>query len=409
MGVNITYRPNKIQQAFHDACDDTDIFQVVLNSSRQLGKSLALIFQANKYAVEDVGCDIIIVSPSDAQVKKLHNDLFKIVGHTSLISRSSANSGNFSLTYTNGSSILFKSALAEASLRGYSAHYLFIDEAAFVDEETLNLSILPWVATTGKKLIMTSTPKGKNHFWSSYLLGQSDDHPRVWSITGTYKDNPLANLDIINQFKEAMPPEHFKQEFEGAFIDAAGVFQNVDGVCILEQQQPDPSQSYYAGVDVAFANDYTVVSILNSKGKQVALHRINQLRSRELRQWINNILTPYSPKKIYIERNNQGLTLIQDMEDEYPELNIKGFNTTATSKPKIIHQMIAALNNKTMVLIDDKQQKLEMNAFGFKLSANGRIQFAGTKGINDDTILANAIALECLATEQNNGTYHFSW
>ncbi len=70
------------------------------------------------------------------------------------------------MEFENGSMIYADATLGN-SVRGKSLDFVYIDEAAFVDDwDTFSASVLPTLsAGPDPRLILTSTPNGLNHFF----------------------------------------------------------------------------------------------------------------------------------------------------------------------------------------------------------------------------------------------------
>ena len=111
------------------------------------------------------------------------------------------------ITFINGSSIKFLSGDSPDSIRGFRFNYLVIDEMAFIKERTIDQVILPTLNPNGKKCLMISTPKGRNHFYSWY------NKEETVSIRFKLEDCPYIKQELIDTAKSSLPPDIFRQEF----------------------------------------------------------------------------------------------------------------------------------------------------------------------------------------------------
>lgn len=388
--------PYEAQLEVLRSCFDNVTEYIVLNGSRQVGKTLISTFAALKWALETKEGHIMIVSPTDGQVKKVYKQMLQMVTPLLFyIKNFKAASGDSEIVFKNGSQILFRSAAAENTLRGYSNTHLILDECAFIKEETWNTILAPSLSVRGKKTLFCSTPKGNNFFSRLYHKGLTDGL-KYKSFKLTYHNNPYCNIHFINEQKATLPDEIFRQEYLGEFIDAAGCFSNTNDIAILKRQPFDPKEQYYIGVDIAFKKDYTVAVCLNSKKEMVDYIRFNQTDIGSIMTNLKAFFAKWKPKKLMIESNNQGLPIIQQLQREGVN-NIEPFATTAQSKPLIINRLVAAFGKKEIKVISDEIVKGEFNAFTATLSKTGTVKFEAAFG-HDDIVMATAIALECALT-----------
>jgi hypothetical protein len=391
-------KPYEAQLDVLKACFDNITTYIVLNGSRQVGKTVICTIAALKWALQQPDQCIMIVSPTDSQVKKIYKQILMMV--TSImfyVKNFRAGSGDSEITFKNNSVILFRSAASENTLRGYSNTHSLLDECAFMKEEIWNTILAPSLSVRGKKCLFCSTPKGNNFFSRLYHKGL--DNKLIYkSFKLTYNNNPYANIQFIQEQRLTLPDEIYRQEYLGEFIDSAGCFRNINEIAILNKILYNPSDQYYIGVDIAFKKDYTVAVVLNSKKEMVDFIRFNQSDIGIIINNLKNIITKWKPKKILIESNNQGLPIIQQLEREAVR-NISGFATTGQSKPLIINRLIAAFGKNEIKLLKDEIIKSEFNAFTATLSKTGTIKFEAAYG-HDDIVMATAIAYECALVNQ---------
>ena len=385
------------------ACFDNDTTYITLNGSRQLGKTVLCMITALKWALESQNQCVMVVSPTDSQVKKIYKQMMLMIAPiVKLIKSSTSQAGDCEIVFRNGSVILFRSALSDDSLRGYSNTHLILDECAFIKEETWNTILAPSLSVRGKKCFFSSTPKGNNFFARLYSKGL-EGNPKYKSFKLTFHNNPYANLAFIEEQRLTIPDELFRQEYLGEFIDAAGCFRNINNIATLTRNTYVTTNQYYIGVDIAFKKDYTVAVCFNNKMEMVDYIRFNNTDITYMLTNLKAFFTKWKAKKIMIESNNQGLPVIQSLRAQGVN-NITEFNTTAQSKPLIINQLIAATGKAEVKLLNDNALKSEFNAFTATLTKTGNIKYAAAFG-HDDIVMATAIGYECASKTK----YHQAW
>ena len=204
--------PHIKQREILDAVMDPSVFCTVSVIGRQFGKTLLAENLAIYWAINDPGCTVFFVSPTDNQNQRICRDITEAVIGSGCIKSKKMPRGGAEIIFTNGSKILFRSAAQEDSLRGQPVEYMIIDEAAFIKRETIEGVLLPMLSVMGKKMYISSTPKSKNWLYDWFLRGKTDKNYKSFRFS-TY-DSPYANKDMIQAFKDTLPDKLFKQEIE---------------------------------------------------------------------------------------------------------------------------------------------------------------------------------------------------
>lgn len=385
-------QPHEKQAEIVEACLDENIFFVVAIIGRQFGKTTIAENLAIYWALNEPDRIIYWVSPTDSQAQKVYKEIINAIIESGCIKSKKMPKGDTEIVFTNGSKILFRSAASEDSLRGQSVDYMILDEAAFIKKDTVETILLPMLNVRGKKCLFISTPKGKNYLYEYFLNGQKLDKWR--SLRFSTYDSPFANEDLINMFKETLAPKLFQQEVEAEFVDSSSIFNNLSEVMSLQpHNEPQPDERYFAGIDIGFVNDASVLSIINKDGNLVKYYRWDNIEAPELMNEIVEINKKWRFVKILIESNNQGLTIYHDLKRRMS--NISDFSTNSKTKPEIINRLIHLFNTKEIKLINDDYLRIELEAFIFKQNTNGNIKFMADSGFHDDCVMSLAIARWC--------------
>ncbi len=385
-------QPHEKQAEIVDACLDDNIFFIVAIIGRQFGKTTIAENLAIYWSLDKPNQVVYWVSPTDSQAQKVYKEIVNAIIESGCIKSKKMPKGDTEIVFTNGSKILFRSAASEDSLRGQSVDYMIMDEAAFIKKDTVETILLPMLNVRGKKCLFISTPKGKNYLYEYFLNGQKLDKWR--SLRFSTYDSPFANEELINMFRETLAPKLFQQEVEAEFVDSSSIFNNISDVMCLEPiNGPQPDERYFAGIDIGFINDASVLSIINKDGNLVKYYRWDNIEAPELMNEIVEINKKWNFIKVVIESNNQGLTIYQDLKRRMK--NIEEFVTTTKTKPEIINRLIHLFNTKEIKLVIDDYLRIELEAFIFKQNINGNIKFMAETGFHDDCVMSLAIARWC--------------
>lgn len=349
------------------------------------------------------------ISPTAAQAVKVYKQILSMIVETPVLRSNKGSAGDTEIILDNGSILKFRSAQQEDSLRGETIDYLIIDEAAFVKESVFQEILLPMLNVRGKKCLIISTPKGKNWFYHQYQKGMNG-HNKCKSFKFTSLDNPYSSIDIIEIARTSLPDILFKQEYLGVFVDSSAIIENIQELATINiQTKPTPGVKYWIGVDIALKDDYTVITVINQDDEVVSYERFNHITAPELKNRLMTSFDIWKPKKIYIEENNQGLPIIDDLKIIHKVRNIVGFKTTAKSKPEIINNLINAFASKKIRVPNDDLYKAELEIFTMTISSTGTTKFAAPNGFHDDIPMSLAIAWECKQRNSSVGGFDFEF
>jgi hypothetical protein len=202
--------------------------RALLLASRQAGKSTVTAAAALHEAVYRPPSTVLLLSPAQrqsaellARVRVLLNRLPDPPVVTS--------EGALSVRLASGSRILSLPG-TEATVRGFSADLLIIDEAARVDD-ALYEAVRPMLAVTGGRLIGLSTPWGRRGwFWEAW----SGREP--WHRTRVPADEvPRISAEFLDEERRTLPTLVFASEYECEFVDPlASVFASEDVFAALD-------------------------------------------------------------------------------------------------------------------------------------------------------------------------------
>jgi len=195
--------------------------RVLVNCSRQTGKSTTTAVLADHTAFYQDGSTVLLLSPSLRQSAELFNKCLSV--YRSLDRPIPANAENkLSLDLENGSRIVSLPG-KEGTVRGFSAvDLLIIDEASRVPDE-LYMAVAPMLAVSGGRLILLSTPFGTRGFYYEAYKNRLED--RLNGKPWEYYEVPATECkrippEFLEEQKESMGEWFFMQEFMCKFMDS---------------------------------------------------------------------------------------------------------------------------------------------------------------------------------------------
>jgi hypothetical protein len=359
----------------------------ILNIGRQFGKTLLASNQLLYWALNNKGIKCAWVSPTYKQCKKVFDEVYKAFAKRPEIYKT-VNRSELLLEYASGSTIQFFSAERYDNIRGFTFDYLVCDEFAFMAEQAWTEVLRATVLVKGQKVLLISTPKGRNLF---YKLYQMDGYnPQYKAFTMTSYDNPIINPSEIDDARSTLPDHVFRQEYLAEFIDGgAGMFKDVQITLV-----PELTGKYYAGIDIGRADDYTVLTILNSKAEMVYCNRWRHMDWSEIVRELSKELIKYNPDTL-VEVNSVGDAVCEMIMDSNKTVYVDSFVTTAKSKKDIIENLIVANQDKTLKVLDIDWLLKEMEVFSYEYNPKTRsVKYSAPFGFHDDSVMSLAIAYE---------------
>lgn len=381
-----------------------DVKYVILTTGRQWGKTLLGINMLLKWSLQTSNSMNMWCSPVYSQCKKVFEQMTKAIAGTPVVQ--SINKSNLEIHFTNGSKVIFRSAEREDTMRGYTLDYLVIDEAAFIRDDVWSQVLRQTVLVKGKKVLFISTPRGKNFLYGLHLKGLAGDENYL-SLQGTSYDTPYISVNEIEEAKNSLPADIFRQEIMAEFIDTGGeVFTDIDKYCVLENWQEPFNSKYFCGIDFGRQNDYTVLTIFDENGNLVYLYRERQKSWGDIIDDIVRILHKYNPQ-VQCEVNSIGDVLYEQLKKKYPR--VQPFQTTSASKQNIIEDLLYALNEGQLRLASKNlcpELSVELKSFTYEYSPRTRqIKYGALSGAHDDIIMSLSIAFNTYKSRATKGQY----
>jgi hypothetical protein len=331
-----------------------------------------------------------------------------------------------SVEFENGCKII-AAATSSSAIRGKSVSFLYIDEAAFVENwDEFFASVFPTISS-GKttKILFTSTPNGLNHFYKTCEGAKEGTNGYKYvevpwfEVPGRdeeWRKDTLASMDFDLQ--------KFAQEFECEFLGSSGTLINGtklkqlvskqpihDNQGIKQYYEPQKDHVYFCIVDVSRGKglDYSAFHIIDATTmpyQQVCTFRDNMIVPIEYTEIIHRMCKKYNDAIVLVEVNDIGeqipALLLYDYEYEnilYTESAGRagkrisgGFNRSSGSIDKGIRttkqvksigcSMLKLLIEGDQLLVNDWHTINELSTFSQK-----GVSYEAEPGCHDDLVM----------------------
>lgn len=295
----------------------------------------------------------------------------------------------------NGGRIRSKTAWDADTLRGDFADLLILDEYSLMSESAWNEVGAPMLLDNDGDAIFIFTPKRRNHAYKLYQRAQADESGRWGAWHFTSFDNPYLSKQALEEITKDMTESAYRQEVLAEFLEGEGqVFRNIHANMTAPKTTPAEHQGHYlvAGLDWARQHDFTALSIgCADCSVEVATDRFNKIEYAFQRDRIKMKCRRWDVKDILAEENSVGLPNLEMLQRD--GLPVRGFQTTASSKPPLIENLALTLEKEEWAFLSDPVWTAELEAFEQTIGRTGRPQYSAPQGMHDDTVIARSLML----------------
>lgn len=338
-----------------------------------------------------------------------------------------------SIVLENGSKII-TAATTKSGLRSRSCNFLYIDEAAIIPNniaEEFFTAIYPIISAGKKtKIILTSTPKGYNHFWKYWNEAITNKNGFSY-LEVKYYEHPQRDEAWAREQRQLLGELAFQQEVLCSFIGSSLTLISGDTLSRLSFveyvyqknevdfiEYPEKDHIYFIPVDTSegVGGDYSafsVVDITKFPYRVVAKFRSNKINYLFYPNIIHQIAKMYFDAFVLVEINSIGNQVAHILHDdlEYENLmmvsqetkkgqylsleNKANFGVKTTKQVKRIGcQTLKTLIEDNKLLVTDKDIINEFTTF---IETKG--SYAADTTYHDDLVMT--LVLFAWATQDN--------
>lgn len=405
--------------------------------SRQIGKSITTVAWMLHFILFNDYKRLGIIANKGATARKILGKLklaYENLPHWLQSGVKEWNKGSIELE--NGCIIEASSTSGDA-VRGDSLSALFIDEAAFIDDnlwEEFYTSVYPTISS-GKttKIILVSTANGMNHYhklWKDAVNGRSSFSPFEVNWRAVPGRDEAWREETIGNTSE----EKFDQEHENQFLGSSDTLIGSTYLKSMVAEDPIKRQDknyyvyeevkenhkYFISVDCGqgLGLDFSVVNVFDITTypfRQVALFRDNNISPLFLPTVILNIATKYNKAWVLIENNDIGSQVVSDFNFDLEYENIISLRTLneksklrlgmrTTKRTKAIGcSVFKELVRDQKLILQDQASITEVSTFVKKGNS-----YEAQTGKNDDIVMTIVNMSYATTTTQFEDIHNFN-
>ncbi len=382
----------------------------VASCGRRWGKTEAAAVDAITFAITSPGSVQIIVAPTYDQSRLIFSSIERLA-MTSEVTRTLAKITRTPYPKLNltGSIIMARTADEDGrNLRGHSADRVIVDEAAYVRDSVVTEVISPMLADRNGRLVMISTPFGKNHFYRAFMKGADSRKSKSESLGCASFcfpswTNPHISREYIERQRAEISPRQFSVEYEAQFIDDSScvfVWEDIETAASGTAITPKESGAcVVAGIDWARYSDYTAVIALEVSElgcRVVGIDRFNKMGWDSQIARVIEFLTSHGAICALADSTSIGDPLLEQLRSRLYEsgndISVEGYGFTNSSKRDLIENLALKFAHHRISIPPDEQLLRELQYFEYELTNSGNVRMNAASGMHDDLVIALALA-----------------
>lgn len=396
MEINLPHRftPRNYQLPFLKAWD-SGMKRMFLVWHRRSGKDKTVVANLAKRMMERVGTYYYAL-PTYSQARKVvwlgaDKAGFKFLDHFPKELIESVNQQEMSIKFVNGSLFQLIGADNIDRIVGTNPIGVVFSEYSLMKPDVWNF-ISPILRENEGWAIFIMTPRGTNHAWD---LMQTVKNDKNWFVqTLTVEDTKALSQEQLDEARNEMPQDLFKQEYYCTFIDnGLGFFRRVDeNTYKMEEYQPKELAMYQLGVDLAKYNDFTVISPFNLNDFHLQKQdSFNQMDYNLQKARIENAYLRYNKGRIVMDSTGVGEPIFDDLNAR--GMNIEPFRFNKASRTDLLKNLQILLEQDKIKIPNDDVLLTELKSMTYELNENGTTKICVPDGKHDDRIMSLALAV----------------
>lgn len=389
------YTPRPSQREIHL---NRSRYRVVV-AHRRFGKTTAAINELIADAFENPG-RYWYIAPTYRQAKTIAYDLLlKYVPPDAIVER---HKNELTMKLVSGSEIALKGVDNEDSLRGAGLKGVVMDECQDIDKRVWDAVVQPMLLDTKGWAMFLGTPKGRNFLYELFLREKSKKNWKSFRFNAY--ETEIYPSEEIDEFKESLPEDIFRQEYLAEFVEGEGsVFRGLSRVIHPKEalyEEPRHGEWYQVGVDLARVGDWSVLTVVDRDLKVRYFERFQEMDWELQKLKIAHLSAKYNHARVVIDATTYGDPIAQDLMRM--GVNVVPFRFTNTSKKHLIENLQLRIEQNQVQLPDDENVVKELEAFTFEYTSAKNIRYNAPKGFHDDCVISIALAMfETFPAAQN--------
>ena len=317
------------------------------------------------------------------------------------------------LSHVGFGRIDFKSTASEGGVgRGAGYDWAILDEAARIPQDAWESDLRPALADRQGRALFGSTPVGQNWFYDLWRKGQGEDHDPMYqswrySTLEMWRSRHAAYGEQVQlaaceqewqDIVRTTPTRKLQQEYLAVFLENEGVLWSLTKCLRGQLRAAVPGRSYVAGVDVARAEDWMAVAVVEVETRElVALHR-SQHRNWDMQKaTMLQVLRQYPRCQVLVDSTGVGSPIAHDFRNA--GCNVEDIVFSVKTKKNLVDNLGVAIDHGLIGLPTQPETEWlldELRAFQETKLPSGNMRWSAPEGKHDDGVTALMLAIWAL-------------
>lgn len=374
---------------------DSGYNRLILVGHRRLGKDKMVFANVPKKMMERVGTYFYFLPTYNQARKVIWNGAdgsgFKFLDHFPKEIVKNINETDMRITLTNGSILQMVGADSIDRIVGTNPVGVILSEYALMKPEVWDY-LSPILAENGGWAVFVYTPRGQNHAY--HLMKKAEINPR-WhvEILKVSHTKAVKEEDLLEQ-KLNMSEALYNQEYECDFTEnASAVYKDIHSRTYpAHDWSHTPNAMFQIGVDLAKANDFTVITAIDLTTFKVAPQdSFNQIDYTLQKAKIEGAYHKYNRGLVVMDSTGVGRPIVDDMVNA--GVNVSPFMFTYNSRNELLVNLQILLEQNKIKIPDDPELLAQLEGAYWDLTAQGRTKITVPDGLHDDRLMSLALAV----------------
>ena len=314
-----------------------------------------------------------------------------------------------SIKFDNGSRVISLPSGNPASLRGWSAQCIIIDEGAFIDNpEQVWGAITPTLLRDpDAELIITTTPAGSVG-WFYDIYNKALDNPTDWYVQTTTIEDAVKdglNVDIEELKKTISDPLVWEQEFMCQFSKEFGAMLDTDLLEFADIPNDIDALPHWIGMDVGSTSDRTaIVDLAQLNDGSYFVRDIVMMNKASYESQLSIVKQKNDKLKYkggFIDANGIGSAL-SEFANKQVSAKIKPFIWTSANKTPAYEDMRALVFDHKLKFASHLEQLVKQDIRNVHRLVNeaGKVSYSAGRDANGHSDATSAMVLAIQAAKQ---------
>lgn len=388
------FEPREYQKRFLEKWD-SGIQRLYLVGHRRLGKDKMVFANLSKKMMQRVGTYFYFLPTYNQARKVIWNGAdgggFRFLDHFPKEIVKKKNEADMIIELTNGSILQLVGADNIDRIVGTNPVGVVFSEYSIMKPEVWDF-ISPILTENGGWAVFVLTPRGQNHAYKLMKMAEKNPkwHVEILPVTVT---NAVKEEDLLEQ-RLGMSEALYAQEYLCSFAeDASAVYKDIHKRTYpADEWQHNDEAMYKLGVDLAKANDYTVITAIDLSTFRVAPQdSFNQIDYTLQKTKIEAAFYRYNKPVVTMDATGVGQPIVDDLLNK--GINIDPFVFTYNSRNELLVNLQILLEQDKIKIPDDPELIKQLEAARWDVTPQGKTRITVPEDYHDDHLMALAMCV----------------